>query len=83
MSCSDPVTCPGGNCIGCKDGQTWCQDPRCEPYCADCSVPPDHDTISGIVVVLIVFCLIALLAAVWLTYGPDFFRPTLITITTN
>ena len=21
---------------GCKDGVTWCNDPRCYPYCADC-----------------------------------------------
>ncbi len=35
--CSDPILCPGGNCVGCKNGQLYCNDPRCFPNCKNCS----------------------------------------------
>ena len=31
--------CKDGNCIGCKDGIRWCEDPRCHPRCEDCEKP--------------------------------------------
>jgi hypothetical protein len=71
--CSDPVICPNGNCEGCKDGETWCQDPRCAPYCPGglCAIPDDHDFNANMVVIVILFCLIAILFIVWFVYGPQ------------
>lgn len=76
-NCADPVSCPGGNCIGCKDGVTWCQDPRCAPYCpgSQCTIPDTHDQNLNIVVTIILICLIAILFIYWVIYGPELFRP--------
>lgn len=30
-------TCLNGNCPGCKNGEKYCEDPRCYPDCPDCS----------------------------------------------
>ena len=30
------TSCLNGNCIGCKDGTTYCNDPRCYPNCPNC-----------------------------------------------
>ena len=73
--CSDPVSCPGGNCIGCKNGNIWCQDPRCAPYCQGCAIPDDHDFNGNMVVTVILICLVALLFIVWFIYGPSLFEP--------
>lgn len=68
--CQDPVSCLNGNCIGCKDGKIWCQDPRCAPYCKGCSIPKNHDLNGTIVVVIILMCLFAMLIIIWAFYGP-------------
>lgn len=74
--CSDPVICPNGNCVGCKNGQIWCQDPRCSPYCASssCVIQDDHDFNGNLVVVVILLSLIAILFIVWFVYGPQLFE---------
>jgi len=71
--CSDPAACLNGNCIGCKDGKVWCQDPRCEPYCPgnSCAIPNDHDFNGSMVVIIIILCLITILFIVWFVYGPQ------------
>lgn len=75
--CSDPVTCPGGNCIGCKNGEVDCQDPRCAPYCPEsqCTFPENHDENANIVITVILLCLIAILFIYWFMYGPQLFEP--------
>ena len=30
------TTCLNGNCVGCRSGAVWCDDPRCFPNCANC-----------------------------------------------
>ena len=74
-SCSDPVSCLNGNCIGCKNGQVWCQDPRCAPYCPGngCQIADDHDFNANMVVIVILICLLAILFIVWFVYGPQLF----------
>ena len=72
--CSDQLTCSGGNCIGCRNGQTWCQDPRCSPYCAYCAIPKDHDFNANIVMTVILVSLTAILFIVWFVYGPQLFE---------
>jgi hypothetical protein len=73
--CSDPVTCPNGECSGCKNGQVWCQDPRCQPYCPNCNITRNHEFNVNMTVIIILICLIALLFIVWFIYGPQFFQP--------
>lgn len=70
--CEDPVTCPGGNCIGCKNGQIDCQDVRCAPYCPEkvCALPKSHDENFNIVVTIILLCLMTILFIYWFAYGP-------------
>lgn len=74
--CNDTLLCPNGNCTGCKDGQVWCQDPRCSPYCPgeQCLMDKEHDTTVNFVMVIIILCLITILIIVWFFYGPAFFR---------
>lgn len=74
--CSDPVSCLNGNCLGCKDGSPWCQDPRCSPYCPgnNCAIQPDHDFNGNMVVIIILMCLLAILFIVWFIYGPQLFE---------
>lgn len=72
--CNEPVC--GGNCPGCKDGQRWCQDPRCSPYCAgeQCIFPSDFDFNGNIIVITIVLSLLAILFILWFIYGPQYFE---------
>lgn len=72
--CQDPVTCPNGNCVGCKNGQVWCQDTRCSPYCQGCSIPKNHDINGGMIIVIIILCLTSMLFIVWFVYGPQLFE---------
>lgn len=76
--CSDPVACPDGNCIGCKDGKVDCQDIRCSPFCPGdtCTIPSDHDFASTVAIIIILICLFAILITVWFAYGPQLlYRP--------
>lgn len=74
--CADNITCNGGNCTGCRNGQVWCQDPRCQPNCPTCDYPGDeHDFNAGMVIVIILICLIAILFIIWFVYGPQLFEP--------
>lgn len=77
--CSDPVTCLNLNCIGCLDGEIFCQDPRCAPYCPGgsnnvCAIQDDHDFNSNMVMIVIIMSLVAILFIVWFIYGPRLFR---------
>lgn len=74
--CGDPLTCPDGNCVGCKNGEVWCQDPRCAPYCAgnQCVFTAAHDFNGNMVVFTILICLLAMLFIIWFVYGPHLFE---------
>lgn len=71
----DPESCPGGNCVGCKDGKTWCQDPRCDPYCPACAIPQDYDFMVNVVMIIIVMCLLLVIFIIGFVYGPTLIRP--------
>lgn len=75
--CSDPVACLNGNCIGCKDGAVWCQDPRCAPNCPGetCTIPDDHDFNGNLVFLIILACLFTMLVVYWFVYGPPLLTP--------
>lgn len=40
-------TCLNGNCEGCRNGEEYCNDPRCYPNCPNCSGKTDTDKING------------------------------------
>lgn len=59
--------------MGCKNKKTWCQDPRCAPYCPEerCTIPNDHDFNGSVIVLIILMCLLTILFIVWVAYGPQ------------
>lgn len=59
--CKDVITCPGGNCVGCKNGVQWCSDSRCAPHCTECFIPPNNDTYVTMVFLIIIFGLLFIL----------------------
>lgn len=71
MDICNTITCPDGNCPGCKEGKQWCLDPRCDPYCANCSMLQGDEFIGAMVTLIIVVCLMALLFIVVFLYGPS------------
>lgn len=75
--CEDPVTCPEGNCPGCKNGQLFCSDPRCSPYCPQCPVDDSHHQAGNLTFLLIILGLASVLAIFWFAYGPSFFYPVI------
>lgn len=76
-NCASSVTCPGGNCPGCQNGQVWCQDPRCSPNCAgeQCMFPASHNFNSNMVFLLVFMCLTAIFFILWFVYGHTLFTP--------
>lgn len=76
MNCQDQMFCPTGNCPGCKNGEPWCNDPRCEPYCESCYMLDNYDYISGLVVMFISLGLLFLAGIVFVFYGPKIIEIT-------
>ncbi len=74
--CTDNVICPHGDCPGCLNGETWCYDPRCAPYCVGtpCTMPPEHDFILNIVMASIIIGLCAIFFIIWYVFGPNLFE---------
>jgi len=66
--------CLNGKCFGCKNGQTWCDDPKCNPNCPNCQIRDDHDYNAGMVIIVILLCLFTILFIVWFVYGPQLFH---------
>lgn len=59
------ITCPNGNCIGCRGGNLWCQDPRCAPNCPGCQ--SNNSTWSVIVIIFVIIIgLILIGAVIWI-----------------
>jgi len=72
--CSDP-SCLNGNCEGCKDGQKFCNDPRCYPNCPDC--PKSSSSTSGDwVIILIILILAGVLMIMGILTGFDYWNKT-------
>lgn len=70
------ITCPDGNCVGCRDGEKWCGDPSCAPYCRGCRLTGNVELMGNITTAVILVVLVAALFIVWFVYGPALFRPT-------
>lgn len=69
--CTDPISCVNGNCVGCKNGKPWCQDPQCSPFCSNCPTPQQHDFNANFVMGVIISALLAILFIIWFVYGPQ------------
>lgn len=65
MNNCDKDICPGGNCIGCENYTTWCQDPRCVPYCSGCEPPQDYNVIVNILFVVLIIILSVIIFVYW------------------
>jgi len=73
--CSGP-SCPNGNCIGCRNGNLWCQDPRCAPNCPGCQ--SNVNTWSNIVIIFVIIIgLILIGLVIWLYWRSN--RPAKLT----
>lgn len=70
--CSDTTICPDGNCLGCRNGSQYCNDPRCYPNCPDC--PSENRSESDWVIVLIILILAGVLLIVAIIYGFDYWN---------
>ena len=68
--CSNQNICPNGSCTGCKDGNLWCSDPRCTPYCPECEMPKNHETIVAFLVIVVVIILTIIIFIMIYSYGP-------------
>jgi len=67
--CDNPRICPDGNCVGCRNGEVWCQDPRCEGQCPDCFYDPRDDRVGYTVFIIIIAVLVVVMVIVMLNYG--------------
>lgn len=65
-------TCNNGNCQGCRNGELWCDDPRCSPYCQSCEMPDDFDYLVNVLFIVIIVGLVILILCVLFMYGPRF-----------
>jgi hypothetical protein len=67
--CQDSPACPGGNCVGCQNGQIWCQDPRCIGYCTNCVPDLTRERLGFVVFIIVIMALLLIIFIVWITYG--------------
>ena len=73
MSQCQSFTCPDGNCPGCKNGQLYCKDSRCAPYCSGCQMLPQYEAFGYTVITITLIFLVILLAILIYTYYPYFY----------
>lgn len=65
--------CENGNCEGCKDGELFCNDPRCYPDCPDCDT--QVKTRSGDwIIALIILILVGVLLVFFIILGFDYWN---------
>jgi len=67
--CTGPF-CTNGNCPGCKDGNKWCYDPRCAPFCPRCYISEDKPTDHAVGVALISILAVGIALILFILYGP-------------
>jgi hypothetical protein len=67
----DPSVCPGGNCIGCSNGQLNCNDPRCYPNCKNCNTKTSS---SNWIIVTIILVLLGVLLVMAFIVGFDLYK---------
>lgn len=66
------LTCLDGNCAGCKDGQLWCDDPRCEPFCRACEPPENYNSVINVMMLTFIVIVLLLIFVLMYMYGPRF-----------
>jgi hypothetical protein len=67
----DPTNCPGGNCIGCLNGQLNCIDPRCYPNCTNCNTKTSS---SNWIIITIILILLGVLLIMAFVIGYDWYK---------
>ena len=75
MSQIDPcteITCENGNCVGCKNGQLWCDDPQCDPFCRGCEPPSDYETVTNMMLMIITIVFLVIIFMLLYFHGPRF-----------
>jgi len=63
--------CPGGNCVGCLNGQINCMDPRCYPNCKNCNTKTSS---SNWIIVTIILVLLGVLLVMAFIVGFDLYK---------
>jgi len=58
------------NAPGCKDGEQWCQDPRCEPYCTNCNVPEGNDLFISVIFFLFIILALFIMFVIFYFFSP-------------
>ena len=75
--CSDTSQCPDGNCVGCKNGSLFCNDPRCYPNCPDCTNDSDESNNNADRIILIILLILAgILLILFIIAGIDYWNKT-------
>ena len=69
--CVASSTCPGGNCVGCRNGSLYCNDPRCYPNCSDCG---GSGTNTNRILTLIILILLGVLLVLVFIVGYDWHK---------
>lgn len=59
--CGNNIFCEGGDCIGCRNGTIWCDDPRCNPHCTDCFADRNSNKFVTLIFIAIILCLLLIL----------------------
>ena len=68
MSYTCDKYCPGGNCIGCKNGELNCKDTRCFPNCSSQCPNGSNAFETNIIVFWIIVILIIILVIIILIF---------------
>lgn len=61
-------TCEEGNCVGCREGLLWCEDPRCHPNCINCEAPRSTGMFGGFLAVIVAVAVVAAMVLIWWHY---------------
>lgn len=65
------TTCLNGNCVGCRSGAVWCDDPRCFPNCPNC---PNTSSNNNSWLVTIILVLLGVLLVIAFIIGYSWYR---------
>jgi len=68
--CKNLDLCKDGNCIGCKNKEVWCTDPRCYPHCYNdlCVKKSEVKTNLNYLIIFIALLLFIILIALIIIY---------------
>ena len=69
--CIASASCVNGNCVGCKNGNLYCNDPRCYPNCPDCKT--DVPSSSNWILITVILVLLGFLLILAFIIGYDWY----------